>query len=109
MIIIDNFNVLPKEDAFFKEFIKLNCKILVTSRCNISQYETIKISEMDADTELIELFYKHCPSAKSSTSSPEVIFKPQVFNSASSSSGSMPLAVRDKADRQTVRVWQPTV
>ena len=66
LIIIDNLNVLPKEDAFFKEFIKLNCKILVTSRCNISQYETIKISEMDADTELIELFYKHCPSAKSS-------------------------------------------
>lgn len=66
LIIIDNFNVLPKEDAFFKEFIKLNCKILVTSRCNISQYETIKISEMDADTELIELFYKHCPSVKSS-------------------------------------------
>lgn len=66
LIIIDNFNVLPKEDAFFKEFIKLNCKILVTSRCNISQYETIKISEMDADTDLIELFYKHCPSAKSS-------------------------------------------
>ena len=66
LIIIDNFNVLPKEDAFFKEFIKLNCKILVTSRCNISQYETIKISEMDADTELIELFYKHCPSAQSS-------------------------------------------
>ena len=66
LIIIDNFNVLPKEDAFFKEFIKLNCKILVTSRCNISQYETIKVSEMDADTELIELFYKHCPSAKSS-------------------------------------------
>ena len=66
LIIIDNFNVLPKEDAFFKEFIKLNCKILVTSRCNISQYETIEISEMDADTELIELFYKHCPSAKSS-------------------------------------------
>lgn len=66
LIIIDNFNVLPKEDAFFKEFIKLNCKILVTSRCNISQYETIKISEMDADTELIELFYNHCPSAKSS-------------------------------------------
>lgn len=66
LIIIDNFNVLPKEDAFFKEFIKLNCKILVTSRCNISQYEAIKISEMDADTELVELFYKHCPSAKSS-------------------------------------------
>ena len=66
LIIIDNFNVLPKEDTFFKEFIKLNCKILVTSRCNISQYETVKVSEMDADTELIELFYKHCPSAKSS-------------------------------------------
>jgi tetratricopeptide (TPR) repeat protein len=66
LIIIDNFNVLPKEDAFFKEFVKLNCKILVTSRCNISQYETVKVYEMDADTELVELFYKHCPSAKSS-------------------------------------------
>lgn len=66
LIIIDNFNVLPKEDAFFKEFIKLNCKILVTSRCNISQFETVKVSEMDADTELVELFYKHCPSAKGS-------------------------------------------
>lgn len=66
LVIIDNFNVLPKEDAFFKEFIKLNCKILVTSRCNVSQYESVKISEMDADTELVELFYKHCPSAEDS-------------------------------------------
>ena len=66
LIIIDNFNVLPKEDAFFKGFVKLNCKILITSRCNISQYEAIKISEMDADTELVELFYQQCPSAKSS-------------------------------------------
>lgn len=66
LIIIDNFNVLPKEEAFFKEFVKLNCKILVTSRCNISQYETVKISEMDANTELVELFSKHCPSAKDS-------------------------------------------
>ena len=44
----------------------MNCKILVTSRCNISQYEKVKVSEMDADTELAELFYKHCPSAKGS-------------------------------------------
>lgn len=66
LIIIDNFNVLPKEDAFFKELIKLNCKIIVTSRCNVSQYETIKVSEMDIDTELTELFYKQCPSAKES-------------------------------------------
>ncbi len=66
LIIIDNFNVLPKEDTFFKEFIKLNCKILITSRCNISQYEMVKVSEMDTDTELVELFYKHCSSAKDS-------------------------------------------
>lgn len=66
LVIIDNFNVLPKEDAFFKEFIKLNFKILVTSRCNISQYATIKVAEMDTDTELTELFYRHCPSSKSS-------------------------------------------
>ena len=44
-LIIDNFNVLPKEDAFFKEFIKLNCKILVTSRCNISPFEMVKVSD----------------------------------------------------------------
>lgn len=66
LIIIDNFNVLPKEDTFFKEFIKLNCKILITSRCNISQYEIVKVSEMETDTELVELFYKHCSSAKDS-------------------------------------------
>ena len=66
LVIIDNFNVLPKEDAFFKEFIKLNCKILVTSRCNISQYGTVKIAGLDADTELTELFYKHCSSSKAS-------------------------------------------
>ena len=66
LVIIDNFNVLPKEDTFFKEFMKLNCKILVTSRCNISQYETTKVTEMDTDTELTELFYRHCPSAKGS-------------------------------------------
>lgn len=66
LVIIDNFNVLPKEDTFFKEFIKLDCKILVTSRCNISQYETVKVIEMDSDTELVELFYRHCPSAKGS-------------------------------------------
>ena len=66
LVIIDNFNVLPKEDAFFKEFIKLNCQILITSRCNVSQYESVKVFEMNADTELAELFYKHCPSAKCS-------------------------------------------
>lgn len=66
LVIIDNFNVLPKEDVFFMEFIKLNCQILVTSRCNVSQYESVKVSEMDADTELVELFYRHCPSAKCS-------------------------------------------
>ncbi len=56
LIIIDNFNVLPKEDAFFKEFIKLNCKILVTSRCNISQYETINISDIVDDGSYFLLF-----------------------------------------------------
>ncbi len=44
----------------------MNFKILVTSRCNISQYATIKVAEMDTYTELTELFYRHCPSSKSS-------------------------------------------
>jgi AAA+ ATPase superfamily predicted ATPase len=33
LIILDNFNVLPKDDAFFKEFIKNDFQIIVTTRC----------------------------------------------------------------------------
>lgn len=64
LIILDNFNVLPKDDAFFKEFIKNDFQIIVTTRCKITAFQTLEIKELDREKELTTLFYQHCPSAK---------------------------------------------
>ena len=65
LIILDNFNVLPKDDAFFKEFIRNDFQIIVTTRCKITAFLTLEIKELDREKELTTLFYQHCPSAKS--------------------------------------------
>ncbi len=39
--------------------------LLVTTRCRITTFETLEIKELDKGKELTELFYRHCPSAKS--------------------------------------------
>lgn len=65
LIILDNFNVLPKDDAFFKEFIKNDFQIIVTTRCKITAFQTLEIKELDREKELTTLFYQYCPSAKS--------------------------------------------
>ena len=65
LIIIDNFNVLPKDDAFFREFIKNRFQILVTTRCKPTVYNTLEIRELNKEKELCELFYRQCPSSKS--------------------------------------------
>ena len=65
LIIIDNFNVLPKDDAFFREFIKNRFQILVTTRCKPTAYNTLEIKELNKEKELCELFYRQCPSSKS--------------------------------------------
>ena len=64
LIILDNFNVLPKDDPFFKEFIRNDFQILVTTRCKITSFQTLEIKELDKENELTALFYKYCPSAK---------------------------------------------
>lgn len=64
LIILDNFNVLPKDDPFFKEFIRNDFQILITTRCKITSFQTLEIHELDKVKELTTLFYKHCPSAK---------------------------------------------
>lgn len=64
LIIIDNFNVLPKDDDFFREFVKNNFQILITTRCKITSFETLELKELDKEKELTELFFRHCPSAK---------------------------------------------
>ena len=63
--ILDNFNVLPKDDPFFKEFIRNDFQIIVTTRCKITAFQTLEIKELDREKELTTLFYQHCPSAKS--------------------------------------------
>ena len=64
LIILDNFNVLPKDDAFFKEFEQNRFQLLITTRCTLSRYPMLVLKELDCDKELTELFYKLCPSAK---------------------------------------------
>ncbi len=65
LIIIDNFNVLPKDDSFFREFIKNRFQILVTTRCKIASHSTLEIKELNKEKELTDLFFRHCPSSKS--------------------------------------------
>lgn len=60
-MILDNFNVLPKDDAFFKEFVKNDFQLLVTTRCEVKQYASIKIKEIASEKDLLQLFSSHCP------------------------------------------------
>ena len=64
LIIIDNFNVLPKDDDFFRELIKNRFQILVTTRCKITTFNTLELKELNKEKELTELFYRNCPSSK---------------------------------------------
>ena len=67
LIILDNFNVLPKDDSFFREFAQNDFQLLITTRCRPTQYPIMELKELDTDTELPELFYRLCPSAKEDT------------------------------------------
>lgn len=64
LIILDNFNILPKDDSFFREFAQNDFQLLITTRCRPTQYPIMELKELDTDTELPELFYRLCPSAK---------------------------------------------
>lgn len=67
LIILDNFNVLPKDDSFFREFAQNDFQLLITTRCRPTQYPIMELKELDADTELPKLFYCLCPSATENT------------------------------------------
>ncbi len=64
LIILDNFNVLPKDDTFFKELEQNRFQLLVTTRCMLNRYPMLVLRELDSEKELTKLFYKLCPSAK---------------------------------------------
>lgn len=42
-------------------------QLLITTRCHPMQYPIMELKELDTDTELPELFYRLCPSAKEDT------------------------------------------
>lgn len=75
LLILDNFNVLPKDEPFLKELIKNDMQLLITSRCKLKNYDSIEIKELDKEKELTELFYTHCPSAKSDPDSVSAIIE----------------------------------
>lgn len=70
LLVIDNFNVLPKEDSFFREFIKNDFQILITTRCKITSFPVLELKELDIEKELPDLFFQFCPSSRSN---PEIV------------------------------------
>lgn len=64
LIILDNYNALPKDDEFFKEFEQNRFQLLITTRCTLSRYPVLVLKELDSERELTELFYNLCPSTK---------------------------------------------
>lgn len=64
LVILDNFNVLPKDDPFFKDFSENDFRLLVTTRCHLVHRNILTLSELDTDTELLPLYYDLCPASK---------------------------------------------
>ena len=58
------FIVLPKDDSFFRGFVQNDFQLSITTRCRPTQYPIMELKELDTDTELPELFFRLCPSAK---------------------------------------------
>ena len=46
LLILDNFNVLPKDEPFLKELMKNDMQLLITSRCKLKNYDSIEIKEL---------------------------------------------------------------
>lgn len=75
LVILDNFNALPKDDAFFKEFVKNDFELLVTTRCEVKQYASIKIKEIASEKDLLQLFASHCPYSGNDTETVKQIIR----------------------------------
>ncbi len=63
------------EDAFFKEFVKNDFQLLVTTLCEIKQYASIKIKEIVSEKELLQLFASHCPYSDDDTETVKQIIR----------------------------------
>jgi hypothetical protein len=59
LIILDNFNVLPKDDSFFREFAQNDFQLLITTRCRPTQYPIMELKSLSASgMEVEELLYE---------------------------------------------------
>ena len=66
LIIIDNLDVLVEEIGYQALWNKLKSfpgKIIITTRCEQKNYETIYIAEIKGTEYLIDIFNSHCPSS----------------------------------------------
>lgn len=66
LMVIDNLDVLVEDINCPELWNKLKAfpgKMIITTRCEQKNYESIKISEIKDTNILKEIFYKHCPSS----------------------------------------------
>ena len=52
LIILDNFDTTPAKEKLLGKLLKLNCRLLITTRCKFEQAYTLELSEI-ADTEIL--------------------------------------------------------
>lgn len=64
LIILDNFNTTPAKEKLLNKLLKLNCRLLITTRCTFRQAYVFELSEIaDAETllQLAEHFFPDTP------------------------------------------------
>jgi len=67
LIIIDNFNVLPKDEPILKTLMQYDFSLLIATRCKLTTFPVFEIKEMDTKKELLPLFGNIYPYEKEDT------------------------------------------
>ena len=63
LLIIDNFNVTATQDNFLSVVMKYHCRILFTTRSNLTGYALFPLSELSDSSALFELVSAFYPEA----------------------------------------------
>ena len=63
LIIIDNFNVTATQDSFLSVVMKYHCRILFTTRSNLTGYPLFPLTEISDSSDLFELVSAFYPEA----------------------------------------------
>ncbi len=58
LIILDNFNTTPAKEKLLNKLLKLNCRLLITTRCTFCQAYVFELSEI-ADSETLLQLAEH--------------------------------------------------